>query len=242
MRNPEASPVESVPSEHPAIRVAGLIRTRRGGSGDRNILDGLDLEVCRGEIVAVAGPSGCGKSTLLGVVGGLDRDFQGEVEVAGRSYRAATDAELSRLRATTVGFVFQDYSLLEGSSCQENVELPRLMSDPGPPRVARRHALELLDRVGLKGLECEDVASLSGGERQRVAIARALVNSPSILLCDEPTGNLDHGTAHVVLQLLLELRRERQLTVVVATHDPDLEEMADRVLDLADGRLQERSR
>jgi ABC-type lipoprotein export system ATPase subunit len=178
----------------------------------------------------------------LAVIGGLDRDWRGEVEVAGCLHHSASDAQLSKLRATTVGFVFQDYCLLEGSSCQENVELPRLMADPGPPRVARHHALELLDRVGLGGLECEDVASLSGGERQRVAIARALINSPSILLCDEPTGNLDRRTAHMVLELLIELRRERQLTVVVATHDPDLEEVADRVLDLADGRLQERPR
>jgi len=219
------------------IEARGVRREFPGPDGPRVVLDGLDLEVAPGEWVAVAGASGSGKSTLLNVLGGLDEDWTGRVTICGVRLGETTDRQRASLRADRVGFVFQDYAVLEDLTAQDNVALPRyLLRSDTLPR-ARELAVDLLDRVGMRGREDVAVSRLSGGERQRVALARALVNDPSIVLCDEPTGNLDEVTGTRIVELLASLRRERGLTVVAATHDRTLEAAADRVLWLVGGRL-----
>lgn len=201
------------------------------------MLDGLDLVVAPGEWVAVAGASGSGKSTLLNVLGGLDDGWTGDVSVCGLAFAATTDRDRAALRANRVGFVFQDYALLEDLTARDNVALPRYLLGSHTLARAREVAAELLARVGMHGRSDVVVSRLSGGERQRVGLARALVNVPSIVLCDEPTGNLDEITGGRIVELLASLRRERGLTVVAATHDRAIEDAADRVLWLVAGRL-----
>jgi putative ABC transport system ATP-binding protein len=220
-----------------AIRIAGLRRDRHGRNHAQAVLESVDLTVGKGEWIAVAGPSGSGKTTLLNVIAGLDRDWSGSVEVIGVDLGQASDRRLARLRSEQLGFVFQDYALLEAASCLENVALPGWLLDPSPRPETGRRAAELLKLVGLEGRADERVANLSGGERQRVAIARALVNRPSVLLCDEPTGNLDDATGGRIVELLDSVHRQSGLTVVVATHDRAMEDVADRVLSLREGRL-----
>jgi ABC-type lipoprotein export system ATPase subunit len=201
------------------------------------VLDDVDLVVAPGEWVAVAGASGSGKSTLLNVLGGLDDGWTGRVAVCGVVLGETSDRQRAELRAGRVGFVFQDYALLEDLTARDNVALPRYLLRSDSISRARGIAGDLLASVGMHGHADVAVSRLSGGERQRVALARALVNDPSIMLCDEPTGNLDEVTGTRIVELLASLRRERGLTVVAATHDRTLEAAADRVLWLAGGRL-----
>jgi predicted ABC-type transport system involved in lysophospholipase L1 biosynthesis ATPase subunit len=226
----------------PLILVTNLRRTYRDAAGDRAVLDGLDLQVGPGEWVAVAGPSGSGKSTLLHVLAGLDRGWKGSVEVAGLDLAAADERSRASLRAQRIGIVFQDYALLEDLSAVDNVALPRHLLGGERLAAARDRAIERLALVGLGPRSEVPVSTLSGGERQRVGLARALVNDPDILLCDEPTGNLDEETGRKVAQLLSSLHRERGLTVVTATHDRTLEDDADRVRWLWDGQLHDETR
>lgn len=221
------------------IRLSG-IRKRYHGS-DVEVLCGVDLEVAEGEFLAVVGRSGTGKTTLLNLIGGLDSTFEGELEVAGRDLRALPDADLSDFRNRRVGLVFQAYHLLDHLSCAENVALAAHFARGGraPGRGwARRRAGELLEAVGLPGAGARSASTLSGGERQRVALARALFFEPSILLCDEPTGNLDAATGHDVVELLRRVHAERGTTVIAATHDDAIAAAAGRVVELRDGRLQ----
>jgi predicted ABC-type transport system involved in lysophospholipase L1 biosynthesis ATPase subunit len=229
--------LSDVAASRPAIRADGVRRVFPGPNGPLRVLDGLDLLVEEGECIAVVGPSGCGKSTLLHVLGGLDEGWTGRVEVCGLALGEAADGRRAALRSTRVGFVFQDYALLEDMTALDNVALPRYLLRPETLDRSRARAGDLLDRVGMRTRAAVEVGRLSGGERQRVAMARALVNDPSIMLCDEPTGNLDEDTGERIAELLASLRRERGLTVVAATHDRRLEETADRVLWLLDGRL-----
>ncbi len=171
------------------------------------------------------------------MLGGLDDGWTGDVSVCGLALLAAADRDRAALRANRVGFVFQDYALLEDLTARDNVALPRHLLGPDTFALARELAADLLARVGVHGRSDVMVSRLSGGERQRVAIARALVNEPSILLGDEPTGNLDEITGGRIVELLASLRRERGLTVVAATHDRAIEDAADRVLWLLEGRL-----
>jgi putative ABC transport system ATP-binding protein len=197
-------------------------------------LDGVDLDVAEGELVAIAGPSGCGKSTLLHLVVALDRADEGTIEVHGTDISHLKD--LSRYRARDVGLVFQLDNLLPTLSASENVQVPMFeMGTSGAERRAR--ADELLALVGLAGKEESRPSELSGGERQRVAIARALANNPRILLADEPTGRLDSGSGRRVLDLLERLRHERSLTVIIVTHDRDVAARADRIIEMFDGRI-----
>lgn len=204
-----------------------------GARGLVRVLDDVKLEVAPGEFLAVVGRSGSGKSTLLHVLGGLDSDFTGQVTVAGTRLAGLNDRALSKFRNESVGFVFQSFHLVQGLSALENVALPAAFAatDGGDER-----AREALTRVGLGEKTQRFPGQLSGGERQRVAIARALFNRPQVLLCDEPTGNLDAQTADEVIALFKSLNAEG-LTIVAVTHEDRLRSAASRILTLTDGRL-----
>jgi len=223
-------------ADAPIVEVDGLAKSYRTPNGDIAVLRGLSLSVARGEMVAVVGASGVGKSTLLHVLGGLDRAERGAVRVAGSDITAMTDDELVAFRNRHVGFVFQFHHLLPEFTALENVEMPM--------RIARRsrsecraRATELLRRVGLGERLTHRPGMLSGGEQQRVAVARALVMQPTVLLADEPTGDLDEQTAESLHGLLRDMHRTYGLTSIIATHNPRLAAACDRVLRLEGGRL-----
>ncbi|RMH00943.1 MAG: ATP-binding cassette domain-containing protein [Planctomycetota bacterium] len=219
-----------------------LWRRYRMGSGVLEVLRGASLALRPGEVVALRGASGSGKSTLLHLLGLLDRPDRGEVRLAGRAAAGLGATARARLRARLVGFVFQQFHLLAELSALENVLVPRRLACGAAwlrrRREERARARELLAAVGLGDRLRHRPAQLSGGEQQRVAIARALVGRPAILLADEPTGNLDRRTGEEVLALLLELARDRDAAVLLATHDPDIAARCDRILALADGRIE----
>jgi ABC-type lipoprotein export system ATPase subunit len=202
-------------------------------------LDGLSLEVSRGEFVALVGRSGCGKSTLLNLAGAMDFPTSGEVRVEGVSTSSMKDAALTRLRREKVGFVFQSFQLLHTLTVFENVELPLLLA--GQPN-ARAAARERLAWVELEGLGDRYPHQLSGGQMQRVGIARALIHAPGILLADEPTGNLDTMTGNVILELLQRLTREQNTATIMATHSVEAAALADVVVRLRDGKIQDTNR
>ncbi len=222
------------------IRARDIVKRYQDGEGSEvRVLDGLSLEMEQGDFVAVVGPSGSGKSTLLHLLGGLDVDYQGEVEVAGVKLTGLKEPALARFRNQHVGFVFQSFHLIPNLSAVENVLMP---SHFGPAPVdARKRAEALLDRVGLLAKKDRTPVRLSGGERQRVAIARALFTGPKLLLCDEPTGNLDATTGAGVISLFQELHREG-LTLLAVTHEDRMSSAARRVLRLKEGRLVEEAR
>jgi len=197
-------------------------------------LDGVSLCVAPGEVAALVGRSGCGKSTLLNLAGAMDFPTAGEVLIDGHSTSGASDEQLTRLRRDKIGFVFQSFQLLHTLSAAENVELPLLLAARSG---ARESALDRLRAVGLDGLENRFPHQLSGGQMQRVAIARALVNSPKVLLADEPTGNLDTVTSNAILELLLRLTREQNTATLVATHSAEAAGIADVVITLRDGKI-----
>jgi len=216
------------------LAARGLRKTVRDGERTLTLLDGIDLDVAAGDQVALMGPSGSGKSTLLHILGGLDADFQGEVRIAGQAVDGGDDRRLSRLRNETLGFVFQAYNLLNHLSVLDNVLLPARFGDG---RVDGRRAREVLDRVGMLEKIHRRPATLSGGERQRVAIARALYGNPRVILCDEPTGNLDSATGEGILRLFAELAAGGT-ALLIATHDEAIAGAAGRIVALRDGRLQ----
>jgi len=200
------------------------------------VLCGIDLSIADGDFVALMGPSGSGKTTLLNLIGGLDRPSSGQVEVAGHHLEALSGAQLSRWRAAHVGFVFQFYNLLPMLSAQRNVELPLLLTSLSAAE-RRRRALIALELVGLADRARHRPAELSGGQEQRVAIARAVVSDPKLLVCDEPTGDLDRHTADEILTLLQRLNRDHGKTIVMVTHDPKAAEYARRQIHLDKGAL-----
>ena len=210
---------------------------RRLPSGGRmlTILDAVDLDVRRGEFVAVLGPSGSGKSTLLALMAGLDRPSSGEVLFEGERIDAWSEDRLALLRRHKIGFVFQSFQLLGNLTARENVMLPMELLGLSQ---ARRRAEELLGAVGLSERGHHYPSQLSGGEQQRVALARAFAPRPALLLADEPTGNLDGATGRVVLDLLVKMRAEEGATLVLVTHDPAVAELADRRIHLLDGRIE----
>jgi putative ABC transport system ATP-binding protein len=207
---------------------------REPGLPPQELLQGVDLIVRRGEFVVVEGQSGSGKSTLLHLLGGLDRDFDGEARVLGCDLRAVKDAELAALRHTQIGFVFQSFNLLPALTALENVLLPDFFGAGVPD--AERRAREALQRVGLADKAGSRPAALSGGERQRVAIARALLARPPLLLADEPTGNLDAKTGEGVIELFRQLHHEG-MTLLIVTHEARVSHAASRVLVLREGLL-----
>jgi putative ABC transport system ATP-binding protein len=223
------------------VRCRGLTKTYRKGRNRVTPLESLDLEVPRGEFLALMGPSGSGKTTLLHCLAGIDRPSAGELWVGGRNLAAMDRGQLTSWRARHCGYVFQLYHLVPILTAFENVELPLLLTK-GLRRTERRERVRAaLDRVGLADRAHHRPAELSGGQEQRVAIARAMVTDPDLLVADEPTGDLDRTAARQVLDLLHELAREHRRTVVMVTHDPRAAAEADRCLHLEKGRLLEAS-
>ena len=220
------------------IRIAGLQKRYGRGTAVREVLRGIDLHVAPGELVAVEGVSGCGKTTLLNLVGGLDRVFQGRIAVAGHDLATLDDRSLAVFRNGTVGFVFQHFYLLDHLTCGENVALPAFFA-PRSPRAAdaTRRAREVLARVGLESRFDDPPTRLSGGQKQRLAIARAIFNHPRLILCDEPTGNLDTATGNQILELFRSLNTEDGITLVIVTHEPRVSAVARRVIRMEDGRI-----
>lgn len=216
-----------------------IVKTYRGGDGGLvHVLNGVTLDVARGEMVAVVGASGAGKSTLLHVVGALERPDSGSVVVDEESIVQRSDDELAAIRNRKIGFVFQFHHLLREFSALENVSMPLRIAGADEHRASER-ARELLARVGLAGRMAHRPGELSGGEQQRTAVARALAMDPALLLADEPSGNLDHGNAEVLHRLLAELARDLEIGMVVVTHNRSLAGRADRVLLLESGSLVE---
>ena len=226
----------------PAILEAtGVVKLFRGGDGaDVRVLEGVDLTVARGEMVAIVGASGAGKSTLLHVLGALERPTRGDVRLDGERVAALGDEGLAALRNRSVGFVFQFHHLLKEFSALENVMMPLRIAGRDVAS-ARARAASLLTRVGLEGRLHHRPSEMSGGEQQRTAVARALAMQPALLLADEPSGNLDHHNAESLHDLFAELTRELALALLVVTHNRSLAARADRVLLLEDGRLSDTS-
>jgi putative ABC transport system ATP-binding protein len=212
--------------------------TRYYEVGDRSVhaLDGVSLEISPNEFVAVAGPSGCGKSTLMHLIAGLDRPTCGEIRVDGLSLTTANDAELTNFRRRQLGLVFQFFNLLPTMNVRENVSLPLLLQGV-PLAECDARADELLELVGLTKRAKHFVHQLSGGEQQRTAIARALVHKPSLLIADEPTGNLDTASAARVLDLLRQIAEEQLATLILVTHSPEVAAAASRLLEMRDGKI-----
>jgi putative ABC transport system ATP-binding protein len=222
------------------LRARGLRKQYGSGEALVRAVDDVDIDVARGEMLAVMGPSGCGKSTLLHLLGGLDRPTAGELSLAGRRIDQLSERALAQLRRHEVGFVFQAYHLMDELTAQENVELPALLAGR-TPRDAQRRARQLLEQVGLADRADHLPSALSGGQRQRVAIARALANEPLVVFADEPTGNLDSVATLEVLRLF-EVLHTAGLTLVIVTHDERIAATADRLVSMRDGALVDETR
>ena len=199
-------------------------------------LNGIDLQIKEGEFVSIIGPSGSGKSTLLNMIGALDNPDEGSISVAGTDLTRNED--LSKFRSDEIGFVFQLHNLIPNLTVFENVQIP-LIETPLSDEQMEKRALELLKSVNLENKINQKPTKLSGGERQRVAIARALVNHPSIILADEPTGSLDSKTQNVILDLLKDIHKKENVTLIIVTHSPDVANMADRVITVLDGEIKD---
>jgi putative ABC transport system ATP-binding protein len=222
----------------PLVQVNDVHKVYQRGSERIDVLKGIHLDVPKGEFLALMGPSGSGKTTLLNVIGGLDRPSSGKVMVAGRELTKASSRELARWRAQHVGFVFQFYNLLPVLTAARNVELPLLLTKLSRPE-RKKHVEAALELVGLADRIDHYPAQLSGGQEQRVGIARAIVTDPTLLLCDEPTGDLDRQTAGEILDLLVALNQRYGKTVIMVTHDPLAAARARRVLHVDKGVLVE---
>ena len=232
---PSGVPPSRAPeSPTPLLRGTGLHKNYQIGRKQLEVLRGVDFHVTQGEFVALRGASGAGKSTLLHLLGGLDTPNQGEIWFGNQNLATLSDVELARWRNSKIGFVFQAYHLLPELDALENVCLPARMARTSPASAEHR-GRDLLERVGLRDRMDHKPYELSGGEQQRVAIARALINSPEILLADEPTGNLDSHTGAEIMDLLCSLRIDNQTTLLVATHDSAVARQAQREVVLADG-------
>ena len=238
MRLRSSNPVvAAVMQQVPVIELADVSKVYPLPSGDVVALDHLSLRIERGEFVAIMGPSGSGKSTLLNQIGGLDVPTSGDLKITGKNIRKMSDTELTDLRLNAIGYIFQKFNLIPLLSAYENVEYPYILKhrcNDTTGRVSRLLADMGIDRKMAK----HKPAELSGGQQQRVAVARALVNDPDILLCDEPTGNLDTKTGGQIMDMLTELNRQGR-TVIMVTHDPLIGERAQRIIRIKDGRLAE---
>jgi len=218
------------------VRIQGVAKVYQRDSQAVPVLENIDLEVAPGESVAMMGPSGSGKTTLLNLIAGIDRPTRGSVEVAGRALAGMSERELAKFRARHIGFIFQLYNLIPVLTAFENVELPLLLTSLSKAD-RRKHVMTALDVVGLTDRVAHYPRQLSGGQEQRVAIARAIVTDPTILLADEPTGDLDKRSEEEVLILLKRLNREFKKAIVMVTHDPKAAAMASRTVHLEKGEL-----
>jgi putative ABC transport system ATP-binding protein len=220
----------------PLIQLRGIAKRYGSGEAELMALQGLNLDIAAGELVAIMGPSGSGKSTAMNILGCLDTPTAGQYIFKGVQVEALNRDQRARLRRRYLGFVFQGFNLLARTSALENVELPLLYRGDNAA-VRRVAALKALESVGLAGWEHHTPAQLSGGQQQRVAIARAIVTEPAVVLADEPTGNLDSQRSHEIMGLLLALNRDHGITVLMVTHEPDMAAYARRMVHFLDGRL-----
>jgi putative ABC transport system ATP-binding protein len=218
------------------VSIRDLHKTYQRGPEKIDVLHGLDLEIPKGDFVALMGPSGSGKTTLLNLIGGLDTPSAGEIEIEGERIDRMSAGQLSNWRSRHVGFVFQFYNLMPMLTAQKNVELPLLLTKLGGAQ-RKRNAEIALTLVGLADRGSHKPSELSGGQQQRVAIARAIVSDPTFLICDEPTGDLDRNSAEEILRLLQELNREHGKTIIMVTHDPKAAEYATHTIHLDKGEL-----
>jgi putative ABC transport system ATP-binding protein len=224
-------------ADAPAVRLRDVTKSYGEGAGKTHVLRGVSFDIDKGELIALVGQSGSGKSTLLNIIGGLDQPDAGEVEVLGVDALRANDAARAKLRNESIGFVFQAFNLLDHLSVLENVTLPSSFSRNGKDIEGRGR--EALRRVGLSDFAKRRPGELSGGQKQRVAIARALFGSPSLLLCDEPTGNLDSETGREVIDFFRELNAKDGVTLLIVTHERRISSVANRVIAMRDGMLVE---
>ena len=218
------------------LTIENLHKTYQMGKVDVNVLKGVDCEINEGQVAAIIGPSGVGKSTLLHIMGALDRPDSGSVTIAGTDVFALNDSDLAQFRNRSIGFVFQFHHLLPEFSALENVMMPALISRAEPGAI-RERAIGLLERVDLADRMNHRPGELSGGEQQRTAVARALINSPRLILADEPSGNLDLASSQSLHQLFWDLNNELNQTIVLVTHNMALAKRADRIIELFDGRV-----
>lgn len=218
------------------LKAQGVFKSYQTMAGKLDVLKGVDLEVKSGEMVAVVGASGVGKSTLLHILGTLDRPDVGQVNINDKEIFSLDDKGLAGFRNKTIGFVFQFHHLLPEFTCQENLILPKLIAGENKEE-AMQKAAELLEEMGLKDRRFHRPLELSGGEQQRLAVARALVNSPQVVLADEPTGNLDSKSAENLIELLRNLNQNKKQTFIIATHNLKLSKIADKVFEMKEGKL-----
>ncbi|MEZ4359450.1 MAG: ABC transporter ATP-binding protein [Kofleriaceae bacterium] len=225
-------------SGSPVIRVRDVEKSYGAGAARTHVLRQVSVDIHPGEFVALVGQSGSGKSTLLNIIGGLDQPDRGDVEVLGVDLQSASEPKRAALRNTSIGFVFQAFNLLDHLTCLGNVVLPAAFSREDPSTAPER-AMESLRRVGMSDLASRRPGELSGGQKQRVAIARALFANPSILLCDEPTGNLDSQTGREVIDFFRELNAKDNVTLLIVTHERRVSSIAKRVIAMRDGKIVE---
>ncbi len=239
-RHLEGHPEQEVDMDETVISTQNLTKTYRMGNVEVHALSGVSIQIKKGELIAIMGPSGSGKSTLMNILGCLDLPTDGEYILDGEPISHMRDNDLAKVRNQKVGFVFQSFNLLPRASALSNVELP--MSYSGTTHSRREKALQALEKVGLADRVHHKPTELSGGQQQRVAIARALVNSPAVLLADEPTGNLDSKAGKEIMDLILDLNQTRGTTVIIVTHDPRIAAETQRVISLQDGQVVEEQR
>ena len=231
----QLEPMHAPMPNGPIIEVQGLMKTYHVGEVDVNALNGVNLNVARGEFVAIVGTSGSGKSTLFNILGGLTEPTSGRVLINGRDLAAMNATERTDLRKRTVGFVFQKYNLLPTLTAEQNIQIVRDVA--GRPLAFDAQFTEVLEMLGIAKRMHHKPRALSGGEQQRVAIARAIVNGPAILLADEPTGNLDSKNSDIVLSLLRDLNKRLGQTILMITHNPEAAAFADRTIQMRDGQV-----
>ncbi len=223
-------------SNNNLIQLEDLKKVYTVGETKVNALRGVTYTIREGDLVAIMGPSGSGKSTLMNIIGCLDRPTEGKYLLEGQEVSTLDKNMLARIRNKKIGFVFQTFNLLARTTALENTELPLLYSDT-PGKKAKEMAYQALAEVGLKGRELHMTNQLSGGEQQRVAIARSLINNPPLVLADEPTGNLDTKTGNEIMDIFQKLNREKKITIILVTHDPEVAEYAQRRIYLRDGQI-----
>lgn len=218
------------------IKLENIARTYQVGETEVRALRGISLQIQQGDLVAIMGPSGSGKSTLMNIIGCLDKPTSGKYLLEAEEVSSFNKDRLAQIRNKKIGFVFQSFNLLPRTTALENTELPLLYSNV-PVKKARDKAMEALSMVGLNGRELHNTNQLSGGEQQRVAIARALVNNPSLILADEPTGNLDTKTGAEIISLFQALNKDKNITMILVTHDPDIANIAHKKIYIRDGLI-----
>jgi putative ABC transport system ATP-binding protein len=219
------------------IKMEDLTKTYQVGEIQVRALQGISYEIRKGDLLAIMGPSGSGKSTLMNIIGCLDKPTNGRYFLEGKEVSTYNKNQLAGIRNSKIGFVFQTFNLLARTTALENTELPLLYSNT-PTREAKKLAMKALAQVGLEGRELHKSNQMSGGERQRVAIARALVNSPSLILADEPTGNLDTKTGNEIMAVFKRLNQESGITVILVTHDPEVSAIAEKKMHIRDGLIE----